>query len=81
MNTWKGFQQASGLSACGIATALLGFSLAVAKFHDIATESSARAVKTSPAYEAVIAMDEEHWVRVTLLVDSEGRSIDVPAAH
>ena len=51
MNTSDTQRPASGLSACGLATVLLGASLAVAKGYDIATDTVG--MQSAPLQQAV----------------------------
>ncbi len=82
MNTSDSKRPVRGLSACGLATLLLGTSLAVAKGYDIAIETVD--MKAEPVEQALPAFPEsdevkkrqEGWVEVNFVVTPDGEAVD-----
>ncbi len=87
MNITKPRRQAKGLSACGIATLLLGTSLAIAKGYDIAIDtvnmSAEPVAQALPAFpdSKDVKKRQEGWVKVNFVVSPEGRAVDAIVVH
>ncbi len=81
MNTSESKRPVRGLSACGLATLLLGTSLAVAKGYDIAIETVD--MKAEPVEQALpefptkdVKKRQEGWVEVNFVVSPDGKAVD-----
>jgi len=80
MNSEHSATPVKGVSACSIATMLLGASLAIAKGYDIACDTVALAAepieKVLPTFPAEAKRGEEGWVQLSFVVSDEGLAID-----
>jgi TonB family protein len=80
MNSENSAHPPKGLSACGLATMLLGASLAIAKGYDIACDTIALAAepveKALPMFPSEAKRGEEGWVQLSFVVSDDGRAVD-----